>query len=149
MYARLITYETRDFYVNFESSQEGEFYDIGKILDKPFKRVNEGDKDLLAVTTLTLSPDIIHNEREIYSLFDLLGDLGGVTEVIMIVFGFFLNPISEHKFNLIAAKRLFLAHTHDDKFFDEPNENDHKINKFLDTKRFPQTLTKEEKKDIK
>ena len=50
-------------------------------------------------------------------MFDLLGDLGGVTEVIMICFGFMLYPISEHSFYLKAFKKLFIAKTADDKIF--------------------------------
>lgn len=112
-------------------------------------RVNEEDRDLLALTILTLSREDVHHEREIYSVFDLLGDLGGVTEIAMIVFGFFLYPISEHKFNLIAAKRLFIAHTQDSDLFVEPNINDVKVNKFLDKKRYPRSLSKDEREDIK
>jgi len=43
--------------------------------------------------------------------------LGGVTEVIMITFGFMMFPISEHSFTLKAAKRLFLARTDDPEMF--------------------------------
>ena len=49
--------------------------------------------------------------RAIYSLFDLLGDLGGVTEVLLIVFGAILYPMSEHSFVMDAMKRFFLART--------------------------------------
>jgi len=42
---------------------------------------------------------------------DLLGDLGGVTEVVMICFGFFLFPIAEHSFTMKAIKNLYLART--------------------------------------
>jgi hypothetical protein len=50
-------------------------------------------------------------------MLDLLGDLGGVTEVIMILFGFFVFPFSEHQFTMAAAKKLFLARTTDDTIF--------------------------------
>ena len=59
---------------------------------------------------------ILHTRR-IYSLFDLLGDLGGVTEVIMLAFGFMLYPISEHSFYLKAIKKLFIAKTTNEKLF--------------------------------
>lgn len=42
---------------------------------------------------------------------DVLGDLGGLTECFMLVFGFFLKPVSEHSFTLQATKRLFVAKT--------------------------------------
>lgn len=50
-------------------------------------------------------------------MFDLLGDLGGVTEVIMIIFGFWIYPISEHSFYLKAFKKLFIAKTADENMF--------------------------------
>jgi len=43
--------------------------------------------------------------------------LGGVTEVVMLSFGFMMFPISEHSFTLKAAKRLFLARTDDKEMF--------------------------------
>jgi hypothetical protein len=55
--------------------------------------------------------------RRIYSLFDLLGDLGGVTEVIMLCFGFMLYPISEHSFYLKAITKLFIAKTSSESLF--------------------------------
>ena len=66
-----------------------------------------------------MDESIIH-ERAVYGSLDLLGDLGGVTEIIMIVFGFFLNPISEHSFILKAAKKMFTARTKEQQLFDKP-----------------------------
>jgi hypothetical protein len=57
------------------------------------------------------------HSRKKYALLDLLGDLGGVLEVVMLAFGFFLFPISEHSFILKAAHRLFYARTTSDKIF--------------------------------
>jgi hypothetical protein len=50
-------------------------------------------------------------------LLDLLGDLGGVTEVIMIVFGLIIFPVSEHSFIIKAVKKLYMAKTKNDKLF--------------------------------
>ena len=58
----------------------------------------------------------------IYNYFDLLGDLGGVTEIILLVFGFFLLPISKHSFILKATKKLFLARTKRDDLFAAAHE---------------------------
>ena len=41
--------------------------------------------------------------REVFNLFDLVGDLGGVIEVMIIVMGVLLYPISEHSFLLSAS----------------------------------------------
>lgn len=52
---------------------------------------------------------------------DLLGDLGGVTEVIMICLGIFINPVSEHSYIIKATKKMFLARS--------KNKNLFKLNK--------------------
>ena len=46
-----------------------------------------------------------------------MGDLGGVIEVLLIVFNIIFLPMSEHSFNLKAIKKLFLARTKDDALF--------------------------------
>jgi len=46
-------------------------------------------------------------------LLDLLGDLGGVVEVLLVCFVIFISPISEHAFYIKAANRLFWAKTKD------------------------------------
>ena len=51
------------------------------------------------------------NKRVIFGWFDLLGKLGGITNVFMLLFGFFLFGISEHSYVLKAAKKLFIART--------------------------------------
>ena len=45
---------------------------------------------------------------------DILGDLGGVIEILMIVLGTFLYPISEHSFILKALSKLYMARTRDE-----------------------------------
>lgn len=53
----------------------------------------------------------MQHQRKIYGWLDLLADLGGVTEVVMICFGVFLFPIAHHSFYLKAIKKLFLVRT--------------------------------------
>ena len=38
--------------------------------------------------------------REVYTIIDALGDIGGITEITLILFGFFFLPISKHNFYL-------------------------------------------------
>ena len=61
----------------------------------------------------------MNHERKIYTLIDILGDLGGVVQIIVLFFGVFLNPIAEHSFVMKATKRLFTAKTKDDNLFDK------------------------------
>jgi hypothetical protein len=46
-----------------------------------------------------------------------LGKLGGITNVMMLLCGFFLFSISEHSFVLKAAKKLFIARTRTQNLF--------------------------------
>jgi hypothetical protein len=78
---------------------------------------------LIAVQFL-LSPEVKLNSRRVFGWFDLLGKLGGITNVMMLLFGFFLFPISEHSYVLKVAKKLFIARTRDPKFFKhDPKQN--------------------------
>lgn len=47
----------------------------------------------------------------------MLGKLGGITNVMMLLFGFFLFSISEHSYILKASKKLFIARTRNPKLF--------------------------------
>jgi hypothetical protein len=66
-----------------------------------------------------LQPDIIRHSRRVFGWFDLLGRLGGITNVMMLLFGSFLFPISEHSFNLKAAKKLWYVRTRQPSLFKE------------------------------
>ena len=47
------------------------------------------------------------NNRQSYDFFDLMGDFGGCTEIIVLFFGAILYPVSEFSFKLKALKKLF------------------------------------------
>jgi len=49
--------------------------------------------------------------------------LGGVTEIIGIIFGFFLFPVSYHSFILKAAQHMFFARTTDNTIFRESKKD--------------------------
>jgi hypothetical protein len=55
----------------------------------------------------------------VYNFIDLLGDLGGLTEIVLLTFGFIFFPISEYSFYLKAIRHLFLAKTSKDDLFIE------------------------------
>ena len=59
--------------------------------------------DIMYVSIYTLQDEAWFHDRKIYGWFDLLGDLGGVTEIVMLMFGLFLLPLSQHSFTLEAA----------------------------------------------
>ena len=47
----------------------------------------------------------------------MLGDLGGIVEVLMVLFVFIITPVSDHSFWLAASNKLFWAKTRDKNFF--------------------------------
>ena len=82
-------------------SHTGNFFKIGKIIPRNY--VAPEDSLEIYNTYMYLSSTNIKYQRKTYDLLDLLGDLGGVTEVVMLLFGFFLFPLTEHSFTLVAA----------------------------------------------
>jgi hypothetical protein len=56
-------------------------------------------------------------ERTVYSFFGVLGDVGGVAQVLSIVFSFILSPISFHSYLGKAVASLFLVKTKEDGLF--------------------------------
>jgi len=76
-------------------------------------------------THITLEPEEVDHSRRIYGLLDFFGDLGGVLEIIMVSFGFFLFPISEHSFYMEVIKNLFFARSkHGENLFIESQKED-------------------------
>ena len=80
--------------------------------------------------------------RAIYGFLDLLGDLGGVTEVIMITFGIIFFPISEHSFIMTATKKIFMARTNEPDLFLQPKEIEFD-KKFVNVKKKSRRVSKE------
>ena len=73
--------------------------------------------DVLYRFEISLSNRQTDHSRKIFGWLDLLGKLGGITNVCMLLFGFFLFPIAEHGYVLKAAKKLFIARTRDPTLF--------------------------------
>jgi len=59
----------------------------------------------------------MYHVREAYNLMDLIGDLGGVLELMALLFSFIISPISEFSFFLKALEKLYLVKTKDNNFF--------------------------------
>lgn len=113
---------TNDEYIPLgKPSYTGFFFQVSQTINRPELREKTDFKEYFSSVMMLEAEDIGHT-RQIYSLFDILGDLGGVTEVIMLLFGFFLYPISEHSFSLQALKRLYKARTLDDTIFKKSEE---------------------------
>ena len=64
-----------------------------------------------------MSQNGVNHKRRVYNMIDFMGDIGGLLEISMIIFGVILFPISYHSFVLRAAKRMFFARTRDGSIF--------------------------------
>ena len=115
--------ETKDSYFYLgQYSYKGYFYNIGKMVPKQLIKqgldeISEETKEIIFSSVTWLNNESTKFSRQVYNIFDLLGDLGGVTEVIMITFGFFLFSVSEHSFHMTAIKKLFFVRTKDETLF--------------------------------
>ena len=78
----------------------------------------------------------------IYGLNDLLGDLGGVMNVLLAVFGIIFYPMSKHLYYVNSIKKLFLARTRELEIFQKREgkqigQSDSKILKYLNEENYP------------
>ena len=71
-------------------------------------------------------------------MLGVLGDLGGIFEITMIVFGFFLFPMSEHSFILRAARLLYFGRTKEQLLLDNSRNPDkhEKLEKWMNTNKY-------------
>ena len=59
---------------------------------------------------------VIGHERFVYALMDLMGDLGGVMEVLIFIGGLMLVPYSEFSFNMSLIEALYKVKTDSSKW---------------------------------
>jgi hypothetical protein len=104
------------------TSFEGSFYKLGKsLMEKKHPDVNPEN---LFSFYLYIQPESIEHRREVYNLLDVIGDLGGVVEVFLFIFGIVLYPISKMSFIFKATKMLFHARTSDINMFKIKNKKE-------------------------
>ena len=58
-----------------------------------------------------LNNEDYENYRDVYSLVDCLGDLGGLIEIILVMAATLIQPMSYHSYILNVIKRVFVAKT--------------------------------------
>jgi hypothetical protein len=112
-YARINQISSAEEYIHLSPATPYKFYDYNKMVRKvQHKSVNNKiplSKGALFQTVIFLDSSMRVHTRKTYTLLNMIGELGGITKVIMFVFGFFLYPISEHSFTLKALRKLYLA----------------------------------------
>ena len=80
------------WFPNIES-YSGDFFKIESLIDKPYIP-GKFPGELLRVSTYMLE-EATYYEREVYNLVDLIGELGGVIEIFILIFGVIIFPISK------------------------------------------------------
>ena len=66
------------------------------------------------------------HKREVYTVIDALGDIGGILEIIFLMFGTIFLPISRHSFYLRASRFMFFARSRDSNLFIKGDDIDPK-----------------------
>ena len=92
-------YESFNSYFNIfdDPTYEGEFYNIEKLRKDSLAQQN-WDKDAIYWNSFVLNNKEFHHERSIYGLMDLIGELGGVKEILVSIIGLIMLPISSFGF---------------------------------------------------
>ena len=89
--------------------------------------VKEVSPGMIYNNVFRIQPNKIEHQRKIYGFLSFIGDLGGVKDIIMLMFGFFVLPFSEFSFNLKAMKKLFLVRSNDHQMFKACHDEDHAL----------------------
>ena len=61
------------------------------------------EKEVIYRSEFDMSIHAIEHERTVYGVLDLFGDVGGILEIFVLLFGIFVFPYSEHSFKLSSA----------------------------------------------
>jgi hypothetical protein len=99
----------------FAETISGSFYQIQNL-------VSRTSLQILFPESLYTSSVMEYSEnyqyyREVYTLVDCLGDLGGLFEIIVVFVATLYRPYSYHSYILKIIKRLFVAKTKKDDMF--------------------------------
>jgi len=86
--------------------------------------VKEAKPNLIYILSVFLSEKGVHHKRIVYNFLDVMGDIGGVFEITMIVFGVVFIPIAEHSFIMTAARQMFFARTKCSHLFNTDSKNE-------------------------
>lgn len=111
------------------SKQDLYFFDtivkLKSILNPAYVCLDEWCFELAVKITLMISDEKFVHTRNVYKFLDLLGDYGGLQEVLLILVGFLIAPFAEHSFTLEAIRKLYLAKTKDETLFKQPVSENH------------------------
>lgn len=140
-------FEMEDDLIHFgQKTSRGFFFQLSNHYNRP--SIYEYDQEVLGLSEMWLSAEELVHKRKMFDIIALLGTLGGVTGIIRLAFGVIFFRISETSFLLQAAKRLFLARTKDDNFFQEQHPKKNKL-WYLEEPNVPEDYTASERSEVK
>ena len=67
----------------------------------------EFNDDVWISVTIEMSLDLFKYDRQMYTIFDMLSDVGGLSGIIITVTSIFLKVWNRHSFESYMASRLF------------------------------------------
>ena len=121
----MYTYVASNYFENFEGwfdifdepTSHGDFYTVGSRVfkDEMIRKSQDWDPEAVYWNNLIPEGQVIVHEHHVYNLLQMIGDLGGVKEIIVSIIGFFIMPLSTFAFQLKAFERLYFARTHSGK----------------------------------
>lgn len=65
-------------------------------------------KDMVLEANIGFAQTGYQHRRKNYSIIEIMGDLGGVSELLTVVIGFFIMPISRHSFIMKVLRKSFV-----------------------------------------
>jgi hypothetical protein len=78
-----------------------------------------------------LTDEALHHERNVFNTVDLLGELGGIIEIFIIIFGIIIFPFSKQSFVQTAIRLLFKARTNDQYLFKKSENSKRSLRHYL------------------
>ena len=117
-------------------SHEYEFYEP-IITQSMYAKTQTKMPSLIYSQVIAISDQQVVHERKVYGILDLLGEMGGVLDILVSILGIFLFLITEYSFILKALEKLYLAKTSDRLLFQkfQQKKKNMKKNKFLTMKK--------------
>ena len=103
------TYELFDYWYDFLGypSKEGHFYDFEESIEnRQLNRIG-AFKHYLYVLEIDPSLNGLHHSRSVYTIIDLFGDVGGVLEIFVLLFIFFIQPLTEFSFLIKFIQKFY------------------------------------------
>ena len=68
-------------------------------MEYPTKIVSQNHKNTVFILEIGLSSTVIVYNRSVYNIMDLLGDMGGVEQILMIASSLFMSSYSQYNFD--------------------------------------------------